>query len=134
MSGGHKHALPGHFTLGEVYGRAAAGDERFRGLVREYQEATHARRIYQFDKRAKVIHDNAPELPETKVLREWRTSIDRLEFAGLSRAERWGGEPLACYLPLEAAAAGRGDPSEVVWDVVGTILRECDTRPGLVRA
>lgn len=128
MSGAHKGAHPEHFTLGEVFQRAARGDRRFVALVREYQQATHGRRLYQLDRRAKRMHDAAPELPETIVLHEWRTTVDRLEFSGLSRAERYGGEPAAVYLPLEVAARTRGDPSADVADTIDALLRSFDAQ------
>jgi len=137
MSGEHKRAHREHFTLGEIYQRAAGiasrphedGDEQgpWIDVVRSYQTATHGRRLYQLDRRAKAIHDQAPELPELVVLHEWRTTIERAEFSGLSRCERFHGEPLACYLPLEAAAKARGDPSELVGNVVTDLLQAFDS-------
>lgn len=126
ISGGHKHPLPGHFKLGEIYERAAKGEGRFVALVREYQEATHGRRIYQLDKRAKKLRDAAPQLPDLVVVQEWQTTVDRLEFSGLSRIERYGGDPLAIYWPLEAAMWTRGDPAAAIGEQVTELLQTLD--------
>lgn len=127
LSGTAKQAHPEHFSLGDIMRRAAAGDPRFVALLREYQTAAKGRRLYQLDRRARQLHDAAPELPELTVLREWHTSVDRAEFSGLSRAERYGGEPLAVFLPLEVATRTRGDPSDDVADVVGALLQAFDS-------
>lgn len=127
MSGGHKHAHPEHWTLGEVYSRAADGDARSIAWVREYQEQTKGRRLYQFDARAKALHDAAPELPELQVVQEWHTLVDRAEFSGLSRAERYLREPAALWLPLEVAARSRGDPADAIADTITSLLQAFDS-------
>lgn len=118
MSGAGKSARSNNWTLGEVYHLAADGDAPAVQLVREYQEQTKGRRLYQLDRRAQRLHDAAPELPELRVTAKWVTPIDRLEFRALSRGERFRGEPLACYLPLEVAARCRGDPTDAVLDTI----------------
>jgi hypothetical protein len=128
LSGAHKRAQSEHWTIGEVYERAANGDVRFVGLVREYQRATKGRRLYQFDRRARQMHDGAPELPGRAVVAEYRVSVLREEFSGLSRCERRGTEKLAIYLPLEAAITARGDPSDYVRETVDAILRTSDAQ------
>jgi hypothetical protein len=127
LSGHGKRAHAEHWTMGEVFRRAAHGEPLFVGLLREYQTATKGRRIYQLDRRAKLLHDQAPELPELVVVQEWRTTVERAEFSGLSRAERFGREPLAVYLPLEVAIAARGDPAEHVCGAIDDLLRAFDT-------
>ena len=131
LSGSGKHAHPEHFTMGEVFTRASrASDDRdrmFLGLVREYQEATKGRRIYQLDRRAKRMHDAAPELPERVVVREWRTEVYREEFSGLSRAERHRRVWDAVYLPLEVAATARGDPASAISAAIDSLLQAYDS-------
>lgn len=119
MSGSGKHAHPEHWTLGELYHRAAHGEHV--DEVREYQRATKRRRLYQFDRRAKMLHDSAPELPERVVVRSWISVIDRVEFSGLSRRER-AGDALALYLPIEVAIQSRDDPRDVVEDAIYSLL------------
>lgn len=126
MSGAHKEAKGSNRTLGQVYGDAAKGDRASIALVQEYQKATKARRLYQLDKRAKKIHDEAPELPETVVVQEWTTDVDRAEFSALSRIERSGRDRLAIYLPLETAITSRGPPSAEVMETIDSLLRAYD--------
>jgi hypothetical protein len=121
MSGAHKSAHPEHWTLGELYRRAAEDDE-FVPLVQEYQRNTKGRRLYQLDRRAQRLHDSAPELPERIVVQRWITVVDRLEFRGLSQRERFAGDHLACYLPIEVAVRARGDPRDQVEDVIYGLL------------
>lgn len=128
LAGAAKSAKPGHFNLGELYHEAAngamlPGGMVAVGLVREYQRQTKGKRLYQLDRRAKLLHDAAPPIPEQKVVRTWITPIDRIEFSALSRGERRCGEALACYLPLEVAARARGDPTDAVLDVLYDLLQ-----------
>lgn len=121
MSGCGKSAHPEHWTLGELYHRACE-DETFVPLVQEYQMATKGRRLYQLDRRAQALHDTAPELPERVVVRSWITVVDRVEFRGLSQRERFGGDVLATYLPLEVAIRARGDPRDQIEDTIYGLL------------
>lgn len=127
IAGAGKHAHSEHWQLSELYERAATGDRRYIDLVVEYQSATKGRRIYQFDRRARQLHDAASELPELVVTAEWRTAVWREEFAGLSRVERYRGERLAIYLPLEAAATARGDPADDVLETIASLLSAYDS-------
>jgi len=120
MTDTSKTAHGEHWKLGELYDRAARG-ERVE-LIQEYQRATKGKRLYQLDRRAKQLHDNAPELPQSVVLRTWITVVDRAEFSGLARGER-NGDPLAVYLPIEVAARCRGDPSSHVEDAIYSLLQ-----------
>lgn len=128
LSGACKHAHSEHWTMGEVFRRASEGERRFVELVQQYQLQTKGRRLYQLDRRARLMHDAAPERPEDAIVNEWRTSIHRAEFAGLSRTERRARDRLALYLPLEVAAMARGDPSEHVWETVDSLLRAHDVQ------
>jgi hypothetical protein len=121
MSGAHKSAHPEHWTLGELYQRAAE-DPDFVPLVQHYQQQTKGRRLYQLDRRAKLLHDAAPELPHLRVAHTWVTVVDRMEFRALSRLERFGGDALACYLPLEVAIRARGDPRSWVEDTIYSLI------------
>ena len=129
ISGGYKHPLPGHFLLAEVFDRAAQGDRHFIGLVQEYQQATHGRRLWQLDRRATRLRDHSPELPELIISAEYVTTIDRLEFSGLSRIERSGLDRLAVYWPLEAAIMTRGDPAAAIGETVTALLQQFDRGP-----
>lgn len=126
LSGACKVAQSEHWSLGEMFARAAEGDSMFVSLIREYQQATKGRRIYQLDRRAVRLHDAAPELPGPAVVAVWRTCLHREEFGGLARIERRARDRLSVYLPLEVAQRCRGDPSEDVWDTVNSLLQGLD--------
>lgn len=132
LSGAGKSAHPEHWTMGEIFKRAAHAqdddDRMFLDLVDEYQESTKGRRIYQLDRRAMQLHDNAPELPERVVVAQWKTSVFREEFAGLSRVERHKRVWDAVYLPIEVAATARGDPANEVLVTITRLLRKYDVR------
>ena len=132
LSGAAKSAHPEHWSLGEIFSRAAHArdddDRMFLDLVDEYQASTKGRRIYQLDRRAMRLHDAAPELPERTIVNEWRTSVFREEFSGLSRVERHKRVWDAIYLPLEAAATARGDPALEIAETIDGILRGYDAR------
>jgi hypothetical protein len=72
------------------------------------------------------LHDAAPELPEQTIVNEWRTSVFREEFSGLSRAERHHRIWDAVYQPLEAAATARGDPADHILETIDELLRIYD--------
>jgi hypothetical protein len=118
ITGSSKRAHAEHWSLGDLYQRAAGGTGV--ELIQEYQRQTKGRRLYQFDRRAQAIHDAAPELPETVVVERWVTPIERHHFSSLSRAEY--GDPLAVYLPLEVAIRARGDPSNDVEDTIFSVI------------
>lgn len=120
-----------NFSLAEIFERAAKGDPLFVRLMREYQQATTGRRLYQIDKRAKKLHDASEPLPEEIILKEWVTVVDRAEFSGLSRIERFGRDRLAVYWPIDAAATARGDPAVDIQQTIDSLLRafDADVRP-----
>jgi hypothetical protein len=132
MSGAHKSAHPEHWTLGELYHRAAE-DPDFVPLVQQYQRQTKGRRLYQLDRRAKLLHDAAPEPPQLRITQTWVTVVDRLEYRALSQRERFGADRLACYLPLEVAARARGDPRDEVEDVIYDLVSGGRIAPTLER-
>jgi len=121
MGGTGKSPHPEHWSLGELY-QVAAETGDFARLVTEYQASVKGRRLWQFDKRATRLHDAAPPEPEEIVEQSWITVVHREEFRGLSRRERFGGEPLATYLPLEVAVRARGDPRDTVEDTIYSLL------------
>lgn len=126
ISGAAKSAHPEHWSMGEIFSRAAhAADEddrMFIDLVDEYQASTKGRRIYQLDRRAMRLHDAAPELPERTIVNEWRTSVSRGDFSGLSIVERRKRVWDAIYLPLEVASTARGDPALHIAEVIDDLL------------
>jgi hypothetical protein len=122
LSGTAKAAHGEHWTLGEVYERAATGEARYVALVQEYQRSTRGKRLYQLDRRASGMRDAAPELPEDTIVASWTTQVDREEFRDLAAAER-SGDPVALYLPLEVAALSRGDPWEDVEQAILALVR-----------
>jgi hypothetical protein len=129
LSGVAKHAHCEHWSMGDIFYRAAHTKEPlYLALVNEYQGATKGRRIYQLDRRAMRMHDAAPELPERTVIQEWRTSVDRDEFGGLSRAERHQRIWDALYLPLEVAATTRGDPASLIAEQIDGLLQSYDSK------
>lgn len=119
IAGASKVAHGEHWSLGDLYQRAARGERA--DLIRHYQRETRGKRLYQLDKRAKRLHDAAPVLPDQVVVETWVTPIERHHFGALSRAEY--GDPLAIYLPLEVAIQCRGDPSNDVEDAVFETIR-----------
>lgn len=119
IAGAGKSAHGEHWTLGELYQRAAKGDRV--DLVQHYQRETRGRRIYQLDRRAKALHDAAPEPAGQVIVETWVTPIERRHFSALSRAEC--SDPLAMYLPLEIAIRCRGDPGNDVEDQVFESIR-----------
>lgn len=127
LAGHAKKPSPTHWHMYEIYDRAAKGDMRFVELVQQHQRATKGRRLYQFDRRAARIRDAAPQLPELVVTAEWSTPVYREEFAGLSRAERYGRDRLATYLPLEVAMTARGDPANDIDDAIASLLQAHDS-------
>jgi hypothetical protein len=127
MGGASKIAHAEHWSLGELYHRAARGE--WIELVKEYQEQTRGKRLYQLDRRAKAMHDDMPELAGCRVVRWWTTLVDRVEFSALARRERWSGEVLAVYLPLETAARCRGDPRDQVEDTIYALI--CANKPNV---
>jgi hypothetical protein len=114
IEGSSKHAHSEHWTLGELFWRAARGERV--DLLQDYQTETRGRRLYQLDRRARRMHDAAPELPETRVVERWITPLERHTFSDLSRAE-WR-DPSAVYLPLEVAITMTGDPSDAIEEAV----------------
>jgi hypothetical protein len=124
MSGTAKGAHGEHWTLGELFRRAADGEwiDRYQ----EYQTATKGRRLYQLDRRAAHLRDAAAELPKPTIVNTWVTMIERRDFSKLARAERR--DPMAIYLPLEVAARCRGDPSDTIEEHVWYYL-EATTGP-----
>ena len=119
ITGAGKLAHGEHWTLGELYQRAARGERV--DLIQHYQRETRGRRLYQLDRRAKRLHDSAPELAEQVIIERWVTPIERKHFSHLSRAE--SSDPLAIYLPLEVAIRCRGDPGNDVEDQVFELIR-----------
>lgn len=124
MSGAGKAAHSEHWTLGELYERAGRGE--CVELVQQYQRQTKGRRLYQLDRRAALLRDAAPDLPERVVTAMWVTEVHRKDFRLLSRSER--ADALAIYLPLEVAAKSRGDPTDVVDEHIWYYL-EASTGP-----
>lgn len=116
-----------HWTLGDLYQRAARGERV--DLIQHYQTETRGKRLYQLDRRAKALHDEAPELADQVVVETWVTPIERHHFSALSRAEY--GDPLACYLPLEVAIRARGDPSNDLEDTVFSMILASQGPPGV---
>ncbi len=114
IAGVRKRAHGEHWTLGDLYQRAARGERV--DLIQHYQRETRGKRLYQLDKRAKRLHDGAPPLADQLVVERWVTPIERQHFSRLSRAEY--GDPIAIYLPLETAIRCRGDPSNDVEDAI----------------
>jgi hypothetical protein len=120
ITGACKHAHGEHWTLGELYQRAARGDRV--DLIQHYQIETLGKRLYQLDKRAKCLHDAAPPLAEQVVVETWVTPIEREHFSRLARTECT--DPIALYLPLEVALEGVGDPSVDVEDTIFQLIRD----------
>lgn len=125
IAGAGKTAHGEHWSLGDLYQRAARGERP--DLIQHYQRETRGKRLYQLDKRAKRLHDAAPELPDQVVVETWVTPIERHHFAALSRAEY--GDPIAIYLPLEVAIQCQGDPSIDVEDQVFELIRAGPSPP-----
>lgn len=126
MAGVAKDAHGEHWSLGELYQRAATEGLGL-DLVQQYQRETKGRRLYQLDRRAARLRDAAPEIEKPEIVATWVTEVDRRDFSKLAKAER--ADPLAIYLPLEVAARSRGDPSDAIDEHVWYYLDEPPAPP-----
>jgi hypothetical protein len=86
MSGSHKAAAKGHFTMSELVRRAANNEPWAQREVAALAVALHGRQFYKFSRKARALIESVPELEGPVEIA--RVSLEQELYRDLARASR----------------------------------------------